>query len=132
MQIAVEVLPEEIRCLVRLKPDLEGQDVGALEALEGPPDPLQPPLVLLEVERLACALEVDLDEEEALVVLAEDGLEEAAAGDDVEEHEVVGGGQVVQVVLGRGRLRRPRDLVPHPRRRARSSAGRGGGGGAGG
>jgi hypothetical protein len=37
----------------------------------------------------------------------------------------------VQVVLGRGRLRRPRDLVPHPRRRARSSAGRGGGGRAG-
>lgn len=126
-------------------PDLEGPDVGALEPLERPPDPLQPPLMVLrgngqifsgppcpnrrgtdvdvdvdgygylEVEGLAGALEVDLDEEEAFVVLAEDGLEEAAAADEVEQHEVVGGGQVVQVVLRRRRLRRPRDLVPHLR-----------------
>lgn len=115
MQIAVGVLPQEICCLVRLKPNLEGPDVGALEPLERPPDPLQPPLMVLEVEGLPGALEVDLDEEEALVVLAEDGLEEAAAADEVEQHEVVGGGQVVQVVLRRRRLRRPRDLVPHPR-----------------
>lgn len=113
MQIAVGVLPQQICCLVRLKPNLEGPDVGALEPLERPADPLQPPLMVLEVEGLPGALEVDLDEEEALVVLAEDGLEEAAAADEVEQHEVVGGGQVVQVVLRRRRLRRPRDLVPH-------------------
>jgi hypothetical protein len=67
----------------------------------------------LEVDGLAGALEVDLDEEQPLVVLAADGLEEAAAADDVEEHEVVGGRQVVEVVLRGRRLRRPRDLIPH-------------------
>jgi hypothetical protein len=55
----------------------------------------------LEVYGLVDALKVDLDEEQPLVVLAADGLEEAAAADDVEEHEIVGGRQVVEVVLRR-------------------------------
>jgi len=87
--------------------------VGALDPLERVPNPLQPPLVLPEVDGLAGALEVDLDEEQALIVLAADGLEAAAASDDIEEHEVVGGRQVMEVVLRRRRLRRPRDLIPH-------------------
>jgi hypothetical protein len=74
----------------------------------------------LEVDGLAGALEVDLDEEQPLIVLAADGLEAAAASDDVEEHEVVGGRQVVEVVLRRRRLRRPRDLIPHHGGRRRS------------
>lgn len=114
MQVAVEILPKEIRCLIRLQPNLEGPDVGSLQPLEGVPNPLQPPLMLLEVEGLAGALEVDLDEEQPLVVLAADGLEEAAAADDLDEHEVVRGREVVEVVLRRRRLRRLGDLVPHP------------------
>lgn len=137
-------------------PHLEGPDVGSLQPLEGVPNPLQPPLMLLpkpaptdlktrfpnpksrggrgqsegrakgaraakpaefsylEIEGLAGALEVDLDEEQPLVVLAADGLEEAAAADDLDEHEVVRGREVVEVVLRRRRLRRLGDLVPHP------------------
>jgi hypothetical protein len=95
----------------RARLELEGPYGGALESLERPPYLLQPPLMVLrgnrkifscrpaaqteegrgcgcdgylEVEGLSGGLEVDLDEEEALVVLAEDGLEEAAAANEVE------------------------------------------------
>lgn len=68
------------------------------------------------------ALEVDLDEDEALVVLAEDGLEEAAAAEHLLKHQIVGGRKVVKVVLRRRRLRRPGYLVTHLRHQRRSSA----------
>jgi hypothetical protein len=113
MQVAEEILPQEICRFIRLQPNLEGPYVGTLYPLERVPDPLQPPLMLLEVDGLASALEVDLDEEEPLIVLAADGLEEATTADDIEEHEVVGGREVVEVVLRRRRLRRSRDLIPH-------------------
>lgn len=72
--------------------------MGVLNGLEDIPDLSQPPLVLREVERVA-TLEVDLDEDKALVVFAEDGFKEAAAAEDLDENQVVGGGQVVEIVL---------------------------------
>lgn len=47
----------------------------------------------LEIEGIT-ALEVDLDEDEALIVLAEDRLEETAASQDLDEDEVVGGAEI--------------------------------------
>lgn len=88
-----------------------------MRELEGAEDLLdveEAALVLAEVEVVA-ALEVDLDEDEALVVLAEDGLEEAAAAENLLEDEVVGRRQVMEVVLGGGDLGRARNLVPHGR-----------------
>ena len=91
-----------------------------MRELEGAEDLLdveEAALVLAEVEVVA-ALEVDLDEDEALVVLAEDGFEEAATAKDLLEDEIVGRRQVVEVVLGGGDLGRARNLVPHgPSRR---------------
>ena len=72
-------------------------------------------LVVAEVEEVA-ALEVYLDEDQTLVVLAEDGLEEPASSEDLLQYEVVRGRQVVEVVLRRRHLRRAGDLVPHRRR----------------
>lgn len=53
--------------------------MGSLDPLESVPNPLQPPLC-------SGALEVDLDDEQHLVVLAANGLEEAVVTVDVEEH----------------------------------------------
>lgn len=83
-----------------------------LNRVKNLPNLRQSPLILLEIEGIA-ALEVDLDEDEALVVLAEDRLEEAAAAQDLDEDEVVGGGEIVEVVLRCRDLRRPSYLVPH-------------------
>lgn len=78
MEIVEEVLPQKISRFVRLLPKLERPDVRELEGAEDLLDVEEAALVLAEVEVVA-ALEVDLDEDEALVVFAEDGLEEAAA-----------------------------------------------------
>lgn len=64
--------------------------------------------MVLELEGLSGALEVDLDEKAALIVL----VEEAATPDEVKHHEVVGGGQLVQVGLHRRGLRCPAILFP--------------------
>lgn len=77
MKVAEEILPQEISCLISLQPELKWPNMGMLHGLEDVPDLSQPPLILLEVEGVA-ALEVDLDKNEALVMLAEDGLEEAS------------------------------------------------------
>jgi hypothetical protein len=58
-------------------------------------------------------LEIDLDEDEALVVLAENGLEETATAEDLLEDQIVRRRQVVEAVLGGGDLCRPHDLVAH-------------------
>lgn len=70
------------------------------------------PLVLPEIDRVA-ALEIDLDEHQTFVVLAEDRLEESASAQNLLEDEVVRGRQVVEVVLRRRHLRRSSDFVPH-------------------
>lgn len=62
-------------------------------------------------------LEVDLDKEEPLAILAADRLEEVVAADNLDEHEVVGRGEMVEVVLHHRRMRHPRDLITHHRPR---------------
>lgn len=86
--------------------------MGVIDGAEGVLDVEEAALVLAEVDAVV-ALEVDLDEDEPLVVLALDRLEEAALAEDLLEDQVVGGGQVVEVVLRRRPLLRARDLVPH-------------------
>jgi hypothetical protein len=70
----------------------------------------------LEVDGLTGALEVDLDDEQHLVVLAANGLEEAVVTDDVEEHEVVGlGGNTpspTSLETGEPELAASRELWP--------------------
>lgn len=59
------------------------------------------------------ALEINLDEDEALVMLAEYGFEEASASEELHKHQIITGREVVEVVLRRGHLGRPCDLIPH-------------------
>lgn len=89
--------------------------MGVIDGAEGLLDVEQPALVLAEVDAVV-ALEVDLHEDQPLVVLALDRLEEAPLAEDLLEDQVVGGGQVVKVVLRCGPLLRARDLVAHGRR----------------
>lgn len=69
-------------------------------------------LVLPEIDGVA-ALEIDLDEDQALVVLAENRLQEPASPEDLLQDQVVRRRQVVEVVLGSRDLGRARDLVSH-------------------
>jgi hypothetical protein len=69
-------------------------------------------LVLPEIDGVA-ALEIDLDEDETLVVLAENRLQEPASAEDLLQDQVVRRRQVVEVVLGGRDLGRASDLVAH-------------------
>lgn len=69
-------------------------------------------LVLPEIDGVA-ALEIDLDEDQALVVLAQNRLQEPAPPEDLLQNQVVRRRQVVEVVLGGRDLGRARDLVAH-------------------
>lgn len=84
-----------------------------VEGAENVSDLGEAAFVVPEIDGIA-ALKVDLDENKPLIVLALDGFEEAAATQHLLKHEVVGGRQVVEVVLRGRRLRRARDLVAHP------------------
>lgn len=70
-------------------------------------------LVLSEIDGVS-ALEIDLDENQTLVVLAQNRFEEAASAENLLQDQVVRRRQVVEVVLGGGDLGRARDLVSHP------------------
>ena len=69
-------------------------------------------LVLPEIDGVP-ALEIDFDEDETLVVLAENRLQEPASAEDLLQDQVVRGRQVVEVVLGGRDLGRASDLVAH-------------------
>ena len=80
------------------------------------------PLVVAEIDGIA-ALEIHLNENEALVVLALNRLEETTAPKHLLQHQIVRRRQVVKVVLRRRNLRRARDLVPHSAHPPRFSIG---------
>lgn len=87
--------------------------MGVIELGEYVADANETALIVSQINWVA-ALEVDLDEHQTLIVLAEYGLEKAVPAEDFLEHQVVRRRQIMQIVFrGRG-LRRPRDLVPHP------------------
>ncbi|KAF2286932.1 hypothetical protein GH714_035765 [Hevea brasiliensis] len=67
--------------------DLKGPDMGVVKGKEGFLDVFEAALVLSEIDEIA-ALEIDLNEDQNLVVLAENRLEEAAAANDVLEDQI--------------------------------------------
>lgn len=83
-----------------------------LESTEDLVDVEEASLVVAEIDEIA-ALEIDFDENQTLVVLAENGLEEASSTEDLLQYEVVRGWQVVEVILRRRYLSRARDFVSH-------------------
>jgi hypothetical protein len=92
--------------------DLEGPNVRVVEEAEDLSDLEETALVLPEIDGVA-ALEIDLDEDQSLVVLAENRLQEPASPEDLLQDQVVRRRQVVEVVLGSRDLSRARDLVAH-------------------
>lgn len=100
--------------------DLKGPNVRVIKGKENLFNLEETALVVSEIDGIA-ALEIDLDEDQALVVLAENRLEETASAENLLKDQIVGGRQVVEVVLGGGDLGGARDLVAHsvPLRRAR-------------
>lgn len=61
-----------------MRDNLEGPDVRVIEGAEGLLDVEETALVVAEIDGVA-ALEIDLDEDQTLVVLALNRLEEASA-----------------------------------------------------
>lgn len=86
--------------------------MGVVEGAEDLFDLEETALVLPEIDGVA-ALEIDLNEDEALVVLAENRLQEPASAEDLLQDQVVRRRQVVEVVLGGRDLGRASDLVAH-------------------
>jgi len=69
-------------------------------------------LVLREIDGVA-ALEIDFDEDETHVVIAENRFQEPASAEDLLQDQVVRRRQVVEVILGGRNLGRASDLVAH-------------------
>lgn len=86
--------------------------MGVIQVGEDVPNAGEATFVVAQINGVP-ALEVDLDEHQTLVVLAEYGFEETVPPQHFFEDQVVRRRQIVQIVLRRRRLRRPRDLVPH-------------------
>ena len=84
-----------------------------IKATEDLADLREATLVFPEIDRVGTSLEIDLDEDEAFVVLTEYGFQESATAKDLLQHQIVRRRQVVEVVLRRGCLRCSSDLVPH-------------------
>lgn len=73
-----EFLNNQTKVEEEIEKNLEGPNVRVIKSTEGLLDVEEPALVLTEIDGVA-ALEVDLDEDQTLVVLALNGLEEAAS-----------------------------------------------------
>lgn len=73
-----EFLNTQTKVEEEIEKNLEGPNVRVIKSTEGLLDVEEPALVLTEIDGVA-ALEVDLDEDQTLVVLALNGLEEAAS-----------------------------------------------------
>lgn len=100
MKIAEEVLSQKVSCLIRLQPELERPHMGMLHGLENMSNLRKPPLVLPEIEGVT-ALEVDLNQHETFIVFAKNGFEEPSAPENFDQHEIVRGREVVEVILRR-------------------------------
>jgi hypothetical protein len=79
--------------------DPEGTNVRIVEGAEDLFDLEETSLVLREIDGVA-ALEIDFDEDETHVVIAENRFQEPASAEDLLQDQVVRRRQVVEVILG--------------------------------
>lgn len=92
--------------------NLKRPNVRVIELGENVANVSKTTLIITQINGVA-TLEVDLDEDQTLVVLAEDGFEKSASSEDFLEHEIVRRRQIVEVVFRRRCLRCASDLVAH-------------------